>query len=137
MPPREPAPLFNARISALVQQTVLQFSGQCTPSDAWSPDVNVYQLADRLEVCVDLAGVDREKIKVQVVSGQLLIEGERSAPEPPREPSAPMRIVSMEIDFGPFRRVISLPAGVRLDRVESSYIEGLLWIRLPLKPTND
>lgn len=132
MPRRQPAQMFNARISAVVQQTVLQFSGQFSPSEAWRPAVNVYQLPDRLEICVDLAGADRQKIAVQVEPGQLLIEGERPAPDPPRSADEAMRIVGMEIDFGRFRRSISLPSNVRLDRVESSYDAGLLWIRLPL-----
>lgn len=118
---------------------------------AWSPAVNVYRLADRVEVCVDLAGIDRRGLHVQVERGRLSIRGLRDAPQPPlpqaaqpREgadaasgaaPPAPplIHIQAMEIEHGPFCRVIDVPHHVDLDRVESEYKDGLLWVRLPLR----
>lgn len=44
-----------------------------------------------------------------------------------------MRILTMEIDHGSFRRVIKLPERVDLARIESEYKNGLLWVRLPLR----
>jgi HSP20 family molecular chaperone IbpA len=43
-----------------------------------------------------------------------------------------MRILSMEVDHGPFRRVLTLPDHARVGRAESEYREGLLWVRIPL-----
>ena len=39
----------------------------------------------------------------------------------------------MEIDHGSFCRTIRLPVQVDLGRVESTYDNGLLWIRLTLR----
>ena len=41
----------------------------------------------------------------------------------------------MEIDEGPFRREIDLPAAVDTSQVEATYRKGFLWIRLPKTKT--
>lgn len=130
---RQPPPFFSGQISTIFQHTVFHGMGRCAPGETWSPDLNVYQLPGRLEVSVDLAGIDREAIHVQVEPGRLLIHGVRQPPEPASREEGPMRILSMEIDSGPFCREIAIPSEVRLDQVESSYENGLLWIRLPLR----
>jgi len=106
--------------------------GEFSPGDSWSPQVNVYRLPDRFEVCMELAGVQRQTIEVHVEQGRLTIRGVRTAPEPERPHDEPIRIVCMEIDHGSFRRSITLPTNVALERVESVYADGLLWVRLPL-----
>ncbi len=107
--------------------------GDFSPTDSWSPAINVYRLGAAMCVCVDLAGVDRATIDVRVQLGRLTVRGFRQAPEPPVPGDQPLRIVSMEIDHGPFCRVINLPEQVELHKVESRYQDGLLWIDLPLR----
>lgn len=99
----------------------------------WSPSVNVYRLERRLEVCIDLAGMQLEAIHVHVEPGRLTIRGTRPAPDPRRGDEA-MRILAMEIDHGPFARIVTLPSEVVLSKVESRYENGLLWVKLPLQP---
>lgn len=104
-----------------------------TPVDSWSPSINVYRMERRIELCVDLAGVEPATIDLRVEPGKLVLRGVRHAPEPPRRQDERVRIVSMEIDHGPFCRTIGMPELVDLSRVESQYANGLLWIRLPLR----
>lgn len=94
--------------------------------------MNIYQLPGRLEVCLDLAGIDRQQIDVQVHPGTLRIRGTRLAPDPPSHDDGPLRILSMEIDYGRFSREMTIPQNVDLQRVESRYRDGMLWITLPL-----
>ena len=121
------------QFSATVRHVVYETFGLFRATEAWSPAVNIYQLPGRLEVCVDLAGVDIQQVDVQVETGKLGIRGVRQAPEPVEHDEASMRIINMEIDYGPFRRVIRIPPGVDADRVTSEYRNGILWIRLPLR----
>lgn len=107
--------------------------GDFVAGDSWAPAVNVYRLARRLEICVDLAGIDKRAIEVRVEPGKLVLRGFRAAPEPPDAKEESMRILCMEIDHGPFARTIALPDQVDLSRVESHYDHGWLWIRLPLR----
>jgi len=105
--------------------------------DSWSPAINLYRLCRRLEVCVDLAGVEPETVSVCAESGRLTIQGVRQAPQPPADLNEVMCIVSMEIDHGPFCRTVSLPQRVEHMGTQIQYTQGFLWIRMPVRETDD
>lgn len=113
-----------------VRKIESQVFGAVSAEQAWTPAVNVYQCGGSLHVCVELAGVPREAVSVTVEPGRLVIEGRRLVPEP--EDGAAQCIRVMEIDHGLFRRALSLPEAVVLDKVHSSLRDGLLWIVLPM-----
>jgi HSP20 family molecular chaperone IbpA len=50
--------------------------------DTWTPNVNLYETATSYFVCVDLAGVDKAKIDVEVADGRLTLRGNRPVPSP-------------------------------------------------------
>lgn len=120
-------------VSRTITQIMSRQFAQFQTTEAWRPDVNVYQLEGRIEICVDLAGVVPESIEVHVTSEQVIIRGIRHAPDPRAQSHQPMRIVAMEIDHGPFNRVINIPDRVDYGGVRTEYIKGLLWVRLPLR----
>jgi len=127
----DPSLWMSSQLEALVRHAMSRNFGRCAATDTWSPAVNVYELPGQLQVCVDLAGVSREQLDVSVDRGRICIRGVREAPEPREQQSGPMRILGMEIDYGPFSRDIAIPQDVVLDRVQSKYTQGLLWITLP------
>lgn len=102
------------------------------PVDSWKPAVNFYRLPQRLDVCVDLAGVEPGSITVRVEVSRLVIQGVRAAPQPRTDSNEVMCIVAMEIDHGPFCRTIPLAQRVDQAGVRIRYTKGLLWVRLPL-----
>ena len=59
-------------------------------SDTWTPNVNLYETAATYLVCVDLAGVQKEKIDVEVADQRLKLRGARAVPtyEPDEPPAA-------------------------------------------------
>jgi HSP20 family protein len=121
-----------AKLRQWTLSAVTQKFGFC-PVDTWTPLVNLYQLEDRIEVCIDLAGVDPKRIDVRLEPGRLIVMGQRETPEPAREQGEGMRIIAMEIDHGQFCRTIALPENVDIRRADSEYKAGLLWVRLPLR----
>ena len=48
--------------------------------ETWTPNVNLYETATSYLVCVDLAGVDKQKIDVEVVEQRLRLRGTRAVP---------------------------------------------------------
>src|SRR5947209_16083960 len=48
--------------------------------ETWTPNVNLYETGSSYFVCVDLAGVDKEKIDVEVVDQRLKLRGTRAVP---------------------------------------------------------
>jgi len=103
------------------------------PSPRWQPPINAYLCADRFVICVDLAGVDKRAISVRAEPRRLLISGVRPPPEPACDQPQPVQVLAMEIDYGPFERVLNLPAEVDAARVNAEHRDGLLWISLPLR----
>lgn len=103
------------------------------PQAEWQPDINAYRCDDRLEICVDLAGVEKEEIHIKVLPESITIEGERVSPTPECKGKGDCReVIAMEIESGPFRRELTLPREVDRDKVTARQENGLLWISLPL-----
>lgn len=103
---------------------------------AWSPAINVYESDDRFVLCADLAGMTKEGIQVSVEDRQLIITGERGKPALPGV-SEPVGVLLLEIDWGRFRRAVSLPDDVDVPRIVAHYREGFLFVMLPrLKPAH-
>lgn len=105
------------------------------PSETWTPDVNLYEADDVYLVCVDLAGVDKEKIDLEVRDQRLILRGARAVPahmdEEPALCKHRLRVHLMEIDHGPFARTVELPRNVRRDGIVAHYRNGMLWVELP------
>jgi HSP20 family protein len=110
------------------------------PSDTWTPSVNLYETSGSYMVCVDLAGVDKEKIDLEVADGRLKLRGSRAVPtcEPVAngddraEPeSKKVRVHLMEIDHGSFSREVELPPDIQRDQINATYRNGMLWIEIP------
>src|SRR6266853_1826819 len=50
------------------------------PGETWTPSVNLYETAGSYLVCVDLSGVEKEKIDVEVADQRLKLKGSRAVP---------------------------------------------------------
>jgi HSP20 family protein len=95
----------------------------------FSPSVDVYYADDppRAVVKADLAGVDVEDVALEIRGRQLLIAGER------RPAQAGGRLYQqIEIEHGPFRRLVELGADVIPEEAKASYEDGILEVQVPL-----
>ena len=114
------------------QLTKVHFS-LLAPAHRWTPAINAYHCAKCLRICVDLAGVDRDDLHIEVAPGTLTLRGRRELPEPTSDHGRPMKVLAMEIDHGAFQREVPLPLSVKPDEVHAEQCNGLLWISLPLR----
>jgi len=107
------------------------------PSETWQPNVNLYETEEAYVVCVDLAGVEKDKIDLEVVDHRLTLRGARPVPPCPSKESKDehhrMKVHLMEIDHGSFSREVELPVDVQRDQISARYVDGMLWIELPKK----
>ena len=99
---------------------------------AWEPAINAYRCETCIQICVDLAGVDRSLIDLTVEPRRLVIRGTRELPEPTGEGCA-QQLLAMEIDYGLFEREITFPVDVEIDKAHAEQRNGLLWISLPVR----
>lgn len=116
----------------MCQLTRMQFL-QYTRPTTWAPAINAYRCESHVTIFVDLAGVDKSAIDLSVESRRVRIRGRREAPEPCGGEPKPQQVLCMEIDYGPFERVIDLTADVDTQQVRAEQRNGLLWIHLPLR----
>ena len=95
----------------------------------FSPRVDVYYCGDppKAVVNVDLSGVDIDDVGLEIRGRQLLISGERATQD-----SEGRLYQQIEIEQGPFRRVIELGADVDSSRAQATYDDGVLRIDIPL-----
>ncbi len=95
----------------------------------FSPAVDVYYTADppRAVVRADLAGIDPREIELQIQGRELVLAGHRR-PEGGEE-----RVYQqLEVEHGPFRRVVALGVDVDASAAVASDEDGMLNVELPL-----
>jgi HSP20 family protein len=97
---------------------------------AWSPNTDVFESADDVVVKVEIAGVEKETIHVHLEDQAVIIDGFRRDPYG-GESTAGYRFRQMEIEYGPFRRLVSVPYPVDGERARAQISNGILKIRLP------
>ena len=96
----------------------------------WAPRVDVTQHKDELLVRVDLPGMDKNDVKVNVTEDAVTIHGERHrAQEEERD-----GVYRSERSYGAFHRTIALPPGTATGQAKASFRAGVLEIRMPAAP---
>lgn len=93
------------------------------------PAVDVVYLDDppRAVVTAELAGVEPDELDLEIQGRRLILQGRRA---PAAESDAVYQQV--EIERGPFRRVVELGAAVAADAAKARYEDGMLRVELPL-----
>jgi len=92
------------------------------------PAVNIGNTPDAVEVYAFAPGIDPGKIELTVDKGLLTIAGERRTAPPETAPKT--NVYARERVDGAFRRVIALPEDADPERVDASYRDGVLRIRV-------
>ena len=128
---------MNPQVAKMMEQLTKGYYN-FLPSEVWTPNVNLYETEADYRVCVDLAGVEKDKIDITVVDQRLTIRGQRTVPQCPSPPcpdpeQGRLRVHLMEIDHGAFSREVELPHDVVKESITARYTDGLLWIELPKK----
>lgn len=99
------------------------------PAEAtWLPEIDVFEKDSRLITKIDLPGLKKEDVKVEVTDGHLAISGERKTEaEEKRE-----NYYRCERASGRFYRAVPLPEGVKLEDVKATFGDGVLEVSVPL-----
>lgn len=132
MPRKSPSQHFVGRIGDLAFDFQrLPFTP--LPSESgWKPGIDLYAFDDRFELWVDLAGVEKQSITVEVFRNQVRLNGER---QPPVICTGGLdrcrQVLVLEIESGRFGREVTLPQEINRERVTAEQINGLLCIKLP------
>jgi HSP20 family protein len=94
----------------------------------WLPEIEVFEKDNRLVTKVDLPGMKKEDVKVEVTDGHLTISGERKSESEEKKE----RFYRSERQYGSFYRSVPLPEGAKLEDVKATFSDGVLEVSLPL-----
>lgn len=98
------------------------------PSEmAWAPPIDVYEREDSFIVRTELPGVRKEDVDISVTGDTLTIKGERKAPMDVKEE----QYHRSEAFYGSFTRSITLPSMLDAEKIEATYENGILEIKIP------
>jgi HSP20 family protein len=93
----------------------------------WVPPMDLVEADDHFVLKADLPGLSEGDVSIEVQDGSLTISGERKSEHEGHERGW----YRIERAFGSFNRSLTLPDGVDADRIEASFSNGVLEVRIP------
>ena len=98
-----------------------------TSISTFTPTVNTREGEFAYHIDVDLPGVKKEDINLDVDNGKFIISGERNFKEEVKEED----YYKVETSFGKFQRVFTLPENVDIENITASSDNGVLEVVIP------
>ena len=97
---------------------------------AWAPQLEVFERNQKFVVRVDLPGLAKEDVKIEVTHDELTVEGERKLEEEKKEEG----LYRTERTYGKFFRRIEIPEYVKGEQAVATFKNGVLAIEMPVIP---
>ncbi|MGZ3654356.1 MAG: Hsp20/alpha crystallin family protein [Bdellovibrionota bacterium] len=92
-------------------------------SAAWAPPADIEEEEGHYLLKLDVPGVNKEDVSIEVEHDQVLVSGTRKAAEKPG--------LYSERRAGKFQRSFTLPTHVDTSKIEAKYEDGVLSIHVP------
>ena len=89
----------------------------------WTPASDIYETDSGYVIAMDLPGIDREALEIDIDDNRLVVKGTRVVAE--------SRASRTERPKGKFLRTYSVPASVEQGKIAAEYRDGVLQISLP------
>lgn len=89
----------------------------------WTPASDIYETDSGYMIAIDLPGIDREALEIDIDDNRLVVKGTRAFAE--------ARQHRTERPRGKFLRTYSVPASVDQGKIGAEYKDGVLQISLP------
>ncbi len=93
----------------------------------WTPAVDITEKDDEYLVKVELPGVEKNDVQITLESNILTVKGEKKQEKEEKGEN----YHRMERSYGSFQRSFTLPTTVKSDKIDASFKDGVLSIRLP------
>jgi HSP20 family protein len=96
----------------------------------WTPGIDVFEKDNALVTKIDLPGMKKEDIKVEIADGYLAISGERKTEAEEKKDD----YYRCEREYGRFYRSVPLPDGAKAEDIKATFADGVLEVSVPLPP---
>ncbi|MCA9731989.1 MAG: Hsp20/alpha crystallin family protein [Deferribacteres bacterium] len=98
-----------------------------TFGESWSPRVDIAESKDNFSVAIELPGINKEDLSINVKDSVLTIKGEKKA----EDQKEGVNYLRMERSYGEFERQFKLSKNIVMDQISAEYKNGVLSIVLP------
>ncbi len=88
----------------------------------WTPAADIYEAESGYVIAIDLPGIARDAVEIDVDENRLIVKGNRIVEESKHRAERPR---------GKFLRTFSIPGSVDHGGIAAEYRDGVLQIRLP------
>ena len=89
----------------------------------WTPNADVYEVEGSYLIAMDLPGISRDALEIEVDENRLLVKGTREIEE--------LKQHRTERPHGRFVRTFTVPASVDQAKIGADYKDGVLQVTLP------
>lgn len=96
------------------------------PMRAFLPTTDIFETEDTLTVVLEMPGVDRDNIDVNVENGVLTVEGKINFSK-----YEGLQPIYSEYNIGPYRRTFRISSRVDQDKIRAELRDGVITLVLP------
>lgn len=111
---------------ALFDELFSDFFRNAGSPSAFQPRVDLRESAQGYQLGLEIPGVKKEDITLEVKEGQLVVQGEKKN----ADPEEGVTVLRQERIFGRFERRFQLPKDVNIEQIEARFNDGVLNIYL-------
>ncbi len=129
IPWRERFPASFSRFENEIEDLMERFlgGGEDWGLTRFTPSLNVSETETDYQISVELPGMKPEDVNVEIKEGSLYISGEKQ--EETEEKGKTLHRI--ERRHGEFRRMLRLPGAAEEDKVEATFENGVLSVKVP------
>ncbi len=104
----------------------------------WRPAIEVKQSKDNYTVKVQLPGINKDDIEIEINNDFMTITAEtQEEKEEKEEEEKNARYHTSEFRYGKYQRTISFDQAIKADKANAKYKNGVLKITIPKQNTED
>jgi HSP20 family protein len=110
-----------------MQERLDSLFGQATPG--WVPPADVVEYGDEYRVTIEVPGLSREDVTLDVAGNAVTVRGRRPSDGCPTE-----RYQQLERDHGAFSRTFRFGDAIAAESITADLADGVLVVRIPKAP---
>src|SRR5262249_10337905 len=119
------------RMTDEMDRACARFFPAVPEKEFWAPTLEVTEKEGNYIATLELPGLKKEEVKVEVNEEGLIISGERKLEKEEKEEE----YFRSERSYGSFYRLIPLPKGAKIEAVKAELTNGVLMVTVPVPET--
>ena len=116
-------PMMNSRLDDLFDSMIYKTLER---NQSWAPKVNVFENDKLYTVTLDIPGVEKKNVNIEVEGSALIVSGKREEVN-----EKDMSLYYSQTRYGNFSRTFNLPEEINVEKISAKYKNGTLNLTLP------